>query len=154
MSSLEKFQEQYPNNWLLWEPGDWKPPETSTLQEADPMPTPVPTPVSESSVRGEILGIELVPQDRSGVITLGRGEKCDVSINDGTLSQLHLVFMPTADGMWTVRDAGSKNGSKLDGRPLDPGVPRTLRRGSQISAARVRFTFYDPPGMLARLQKR
>jgi hypothetical protein len=161
MSSLEKFQEQHPHHWLLWEPGDWSPPAPTTFNEAAPVPTPVATsippistPVSDSSLRGEILGFELTPQDSSGVLTLGRGEKCNLCINDGTLSQLHLVLMPTADGLWTVRDAGSRNGSTLDGKPLEPGVPRTLCRGSRLSAAAVRFSFYDPPGMLARLNKR
>lgn len=157
-ASLEQFQERHPHHWLLWEPGDWNPP--APWQENDPptpLSTPLPplrTPISDSSLRGEILAFELIPQDSSGVLTLGRGEKCNFCINDGTLSQLHLVFMPNAEGLWTVREAGSKNGTTLDGKRLEPGAPRTLLRGSSLSAASVRFTFYDPPGMLARLQLR
>ncbi|MBL8956663.1 MAG: FHA domain-containing protein, partial [Myxococcaceae bacterium] len=53
---------------------------------------------------------------------------------------------------WTVRDAGSKNGSTLDGVKLEPGAPQTLKTGSKLSAGGVTFTFYAPAGMLARLK--
>ena len=42
---------------------------------------------------------------------------------------------------WTVRDAGSTNGSWLDGAPLAPGIPLDLRDGAQLQAGQVWLTF-------------
>ena len=63
-----------------------------------------------------------------------------------------MVFMRTADKVWTVRDANSRNGTKLDGLKLEPGKPGTLANGSRLIAAQVSFTYYNCAGMLARLK--
>ncbi len=144
---LATFEQQHPHDWLLWEPGRWKPPASATVMMGDAVPQP---PVSKSS-SGEALALAMLPSP-SGNFTLGRGNECDAPINDGTLSQLHLVFMRGPTGEWTVRDAGSKNGSWVDGKKLDSGQPITLRDGTRVVAAQVAFTFYSPNGMLSRIK--
>jgi FHA domain len=144
---LPAFSQAHAHDWLLWEPGRWKPPASATLMLGDAAPQPLATAAS-----GEALALALLPGP-SGSFTLGRGNECDAPINDGTLSQLHLVFMRTPKGDWTVRDAGSKNGSWLDGKKLDSGQPQPVRDGTRLVAAQVAFTFYSPAGMLARLKQ-
>lgn len=144
------FERAHPHDWLLWEAGAWKAPATTTLQLADRAPTPPPPARGSSSGEALALGLELRPgMDQ---LTLGRGAECDASINDGTLSQLHLLFMRTPAGVWTVRDANSRNGSSVDGVKLEPGRPVELQSGSRIHAAQVQFTYYSPAGMLKRLK--
>lgn len=84
-------------------------------------------------------------------VTVGRGKSCDLVINDGTLSSLHLVYMRGPRG-WTVRDAGSRNGSVFGGAKLEPGVPRLLRSGDRVEAGSVTLTLYEAAGLLERLR--
>jgi hypothetical protein len=146
-AELDTFKKAHPHDWLLWEPGSWKPPGSTTL--VGPGLTTTPTPGKPT---GEALALALEAKKDGTQLTLGRGPECDAVINDGTLSQLHLVFMQGPNQTWTVRDAGSRNGSMLDGVKLDPGAPATLKTGCKLTAAGVTFTFYGPAGMLQRLK--
>jgi hypothetical protein len=146
-AELDSFKKAHPHDWLLWEPGSWKPPGSTTL--VGPGLTTTPTPGRPT---GEALALALEPKKDGSQLTLGRGGECDAVINDGTLSTLHLVFMQSAGGVWTVRDAGSRNGSSIDGIKLQPGTPMPLKTGCKLTAAGVAFTFYGPAGMLQRLK--
>ena len=141
----ETFARAFQHDWLLWEPGAWKAPATTT-HLLTPSMTPTP------SKAGEALALALESRPDGAPLKLGRGAECDAIINDGTLSQVHLVFMRSPEGLWTVRDANSRNGSKLDAVKLAPGKPGTLANGSRLVAAQVSFTFYNSAGMLARLK--
>lgn len=136
---------------MLWEPGSWKPPGTTTLVNPSNLNNPAvtPTPVKPT---GEALAMAMEPKKDGTQLTLGRGMECDAVINDGTLSTLHLVFMQGPGVVWTVRDAGSRNGSTLDGVKLEAGKPKELRTGCKLTAAGVTFTYYGPAGMLQRLK--
>jgi len=145
-ATLDDFRPVHRHCWLVWEPGVWRPPSGHETLPAVRLPTPALS-------AGEALAIALSPRPGSGgQQTVGRSPANDVEINDGTLSQLHLLLMEQAPLRWTVRDAGSKNGSWLDGARLVPGLPAPLADGSRIQAAQVCLTFYEPPGMLQRLQ--
>ncbi len=146
-ADLDQFKKAHPHDWLLWEPGSWKPPGSTTLVAQGLTTTPAP-----GKPTGEALALALEPKKDGSQLTLGRGAECDAVINDGTLSTLHLVFMQDAAGGWTVRDAGSRNGSTLDGIKLEPGAPKPLKTGCKLTAAGVTFTFYAPAGMLQRLK--
>lgn len=141
-AELDSFQRAHPYDWLLWEPGDWRPPANTTLV------IPPPAPGRAQRRMGEALALALEPKPQ---LTFGRGPENDLSLNDGTLSNLHLVFMRAPDG-WTVRDAGSRNGTRLDGVFLTPGVPSRLSPGAKLLAGRVELSYYTPTEMLRRLQ--
>jgi hypothetical protein len=146
-AGCEALRQGHPHDWLVWEPGAWKPPakDGSTLAVIR-IPTPSPS-------QGEALAIALVPRGPRGAqLTVGRGSANDIEINDATLSQLHLLLMQGDGGEWTVRDAGSKNGTWLDGVPLQPGVPLALRDGARIQAAHVCLTYYKPEGLYRRIE--
>jgi hypothetical protein len=52
---------------------------------------------------------------------------------------------------WTVRDAGSRNGTKVDGAAAGTAsVP--LTPGAHLEAGAVRLTFYDGAGLYLRLR--
>jgi pSer/pThr/pTyr-binding forkhead associated (FHA) protein len=122
----------------------------STPVPKQPTPPPGATPVP-GKAQGEALALAMEARKDGKPITLGRGSECDAVINDGTLSQIHLVFMKDEKG-WTVRDAGSRNGSSVDGVKLQPGKPIPLKNGMRVLAAQVAFSFYDASGMLSRLK--
>jgi pSer/pThr/pTyr-binding forkhead associated (FHA) protein len=101
---------------------------------------------------GESLAIELASRRGGADVRLGRDAGCDLVIDDATLSRVHLVFARDAGGRWTVADAGSRNGTKLDGLPLR-AVPAPLAPGARLEAGAVRLTFLDGAGLWARLRE-
>jgi hypothetical protein len=141
------FSAAHANCWIVWEPGAWKPPEKGgeTLSAAR-LPTPPPP-------SGEALALALtVRPGKPPQLTLGRAPTCDIEINDATLSQLHLLLMQAGPVKWTVRDAGSRNGTWLDSVALAPGEPKPLCDGQRLQAGQVVLTYYEPKGLFARLQ--
>ncbi|MFP5352071.1 MAG: FHA domain-containing protein [Actinomycetota bacterium] len=53
-----------------------------------------------------------------GALRVGRGRECDIRIDDPALSRIHLVLQ-VSDGTVTVSDAGSTNGTFLNGVRLE-----------------------------------
>ncbi len=145
----EAFRLSEPSPWLVWEAGPWKPGGARTLT-AVPPPTPAPTSAPPGA---EALAFSLAPNNPTkNEVTLGRSPTCDIVINDGTVSQLHLAFVRTTQG-WTVQDAGSRNGSSLSGSPLENGKPKGLMSSARLMAGSVAFSFYEPRDMLWRLKQ-
>ena len=73
--------------------------------------------------RAELLG--------SGGATLGRSRDADIVLEDPNVSRVHAEVRPS-NGSWIVRDLGSTNGVKVNGRRLDPSRPQSLRGGDVI----------------------
>lgn len=146
VKGFEAFEADLPYDWLVWEPGSWKPPRSRTVTLAAPVPDPAAT-VQEPHA-GEALALALDPT-LAGV-TLGR-EGCELLINDGTLSARHLQLTPTQAG-WLVEDLGSRNGTRVDGVRLAEGSKLPIRSGSKIAAAQCLFTFFTPETLWARLR--
>jgi hypothetical protein len=147
----EVFLDQFKNAWLLWEPGSWTPPQRRTMTlpvrsivSAEPQPVP--------DAAAEALAVALSPDTK--VLTLGRGEDCELVINDATLSGRHLAFHPGPGGTWAVEDLRSTNGSRLGFQLLGPGVKLPLTEGASLEAGQARFTYCSPEGLWARLSGR
>ncbi len=140
---LDEFERLRPGGWLVWEAGPWRPPSArrETLQAG---------PNTRLLASGESLAIELAAKDGGAEVRLGRDADCDLVIDDATLSRIHLVLRRDASGGWTAQDAGSRNGTKVDGGPAT--MPLPLREGSVVEAGAVRLTFYTPAGLYARLR--
>jgi hypothetical protein len=66
------------------------------------------------------------------VITLGRSSSNDVWVEDQTVSRVHASFQRD-DGVWTIIDLGSRNGTFLSGRKVPDKVAVRLENGSRIS---------------------
>jgi hypothetical protein len=61
--------------------------------------------------------------------TLGRSRQCDVVLNDPNVSRTHAEVRPRG-GSWVLIDAGSTNGSSLNGRRIDGA--EVLKPGDEI----------------------
>jgi hypothetical protein len=132
--------------WLVWEPGSWKAPRAQTLV-LDAVKDY--RNVSQGSLKGaEALAIALPAQER---VTVGRAADADVSINDGTLSGMHLVLLRGVDGAWQVEELGSTNGTSVDGVVVKAGTAVALRNGSSLKAGQVSLTFHTAEGLWTRL---
>lgn len=61
----------------------------------------------------------LLPEGRETVF--GRDPDCDVVLDDDRVSRRHAIVSPSGSG-WSVRDAGSKNGTLVGGMPAGEGA--------------------------------
>ncbi len=140
---LEEFERRRPGAWLVWEAGPWRPPTArrDTLAAG---------PETRLLASGESLAIQLAAKDGGAEVRVGRDADNDLVIDDATLSRVHLVLRRDASGGWSAQDAGSRNGTKVDGAPAKRSLP--LRQGSVLEAGAVRLTFYDAAGLYARLK--
>ena len=140
------FARAHPHPWLLREPTAWHPTNPDSPQTLL-MPAKVATPLE-----GSALAIALEPVVRDATqVTLGRSPSCDLQIEEGTVSQVHLIFRH-ADGGWTVEDPGSTNGTWVDGVRLEKDVPHRLSEGARLQTAQVLFTFASSAGVWRRLE--
>jgi Protein of unknown function (DUF3662)/FHA domain len=80
--------------------------------------------------RATVLGPE------GGVI--GRSRDCDVQLQDQNVSRHHAEVRPSG-GSWIVRDLGSTNGIKVNGRRVQG--PQSLKRGDTIELGTSSVTF-------------
>ena len=146
---LEALKRLCPFDWLVWEPGQWRParPNIETMMGLPQAPAGS----AEVPKEGESLVIALEPRRDKKDVTLGRAG-CDVVIDDRTLSTHHLSFN-FDDHHWWVHDVGSRNGSLLDGRKLGK-EPVRLTAGNRLQAAQVVLTYYTLDSMYARLKAR
>ena len=73
-------------------------------------------------------------------MVIGRSRECDVVIDDENVSRRHAEVRPSG-GAWIVRDLGSTNGVKVNGRRLDPSRPQSLKRGDELVMGTTRVAF-------------
>ena len=73
-------------------------------------------------------------------LTLGRDPTCSLVLDSGYVSRRHATIEPTAEG-YAVADAGSRNGTYVNGVRLD--VVRVLRSGDEIAIGDYRIRFLD-----------
>jgi two-component system response regulator AtoC len=71
--------------------------------------------------------LQVIPLSGSGKLTIGRASRCDVVIDSGSVSRHHANLMIGPD--LEIEDAGSSNGTFVDGVKLPPGRPIRLTVG-------------------------
>jgi pSer/pThr/pTyr-binding forkhead associated (FHA) protein len=95
--------------------------------------------------------IALAAKDGGPAVRLGRAPENDIVVDDGTLSRRHLLLRRDGAGGWTIEDAGSSNGTTVNGRRLGR-APTRLEPGARIEAGAVRLSFYDGATLYLRLR--
>ncbi len=143
--TLDAFTKAWPEDWLVWEAGPWRPTyQTKDTLAQDSLLGSVP------HGAGESLAIALEPPTQRTYLSLGRASDNDIVVDDATLSRIHLLLQPEPLG-WSVRDAGSTNGSAVEDAQLGPDAV-ALQPGMRLLAGSVRFTYYDSGGLCLRLR--
>ena len=91
--------------------------------------------------RGVDLNAKL-PLNRHVESRIGRDSECQVQISDKLCSRVHAKITFT-DGNWTLFDAGSRNGTTVNGSKTDQAV---LNHGDKIQLGGTEFLFVDDSG--------
>ncbi|MCE9577378.1 MAG: FHA domain-containing protein [Deltaproteobacteria bacterium] len=101
-------------------------------------------------------GIEVFPLAKKpgasfpDMITIGRTANNDIVLRDVTVSRLH-AFFRRRDDRWVVADAGSKNGTAVEGEPLLPRRERDVGSGTGVRIGDLELTFYTAVDLYAVL---
>jgi pSer/pThr/pTyr-binding forkhead associated (FHA) protein len=85
-------------------------------------------------------------------VTVGRTRNNDLFINDERISRFH-AFFQIRDGSWAISDAGSRNGTFVDGLRLDARRPHPLPARARLDFGGFRARFFLPPQFLDFLRK-
>ena len=77
---------------------------------------------------------------RAGETRMGRSKDCDIVVNDNRSSRFHAVLTTDNQGC-TIKDLGSSNGTKVDGKKIDS--PTRLNSGNRIMIGDAVYVFMD-----------
>ena len=106
----------------------------------------------DAALDGFIMGtdrfIEIEEKDANvgDWITVGRTAQSDVVINDYTVSKHHARLVRKSEGLWTLEEMGSTNGTTMNHVPIPKGQEIQLVNGMCVIFGRVELTFLDPKG--------
>lgn len=97
----------------------------------------------EADTEVKILAVEKVRPTFPDMITIGRTDNNDLVIKDVSVSKFH-AFLSVDDGSVAATDAGSRNGTRVDGKPLEPRAePTPLSSGSTLRVGNLDLRYYD-----------
>jgi hypothetical protein len=119
-------------------------PATTKLAEDEPQAPPGPPPVTEPEDAYVVPIMRRDTSEQRSIITVGRGDECDIRLTHPLVSKKHAYFTQDADG-WLLADAESTNCTFVDGNKL---VPHKAVRVVDSTAIRfgpvVKYRFFTP----------
>lgn len=86
--------------------------------------------------RGATAGSKYVLDQKE--VSIGRHPDSEIFLDDVTVSRHHALVLTDASGQCTIEDAGSLNGTYLDGERVERAQ---LREGAQIQVGKFRLVF-------------
>jgi GAF domain-containing protein len=110
----------------------------STIPEGEPEGAPQ---LAFLDARGEPRVLLLAARKR---ILIGRAASCDVSLRDPHVSRTH-ARVDAVEGLYVLTDAGSANGTSLNGHRISKETSLLLRDGDVIGVGETRIRFGHGP---------
>lgn len=80
---------------------------------------------------------------------IGRGRGCDIILNLKSVSRSHATLIRDSEGVWKFNDLNSKNGSAINGVPVNG--PTVLKGGDVLTIGGADFSLY-PVSLQERMQ--
>lgn len=81
---------------------------------------------------------------------LGRAASSVVRVGERSVSRRH-ALLGTDKGVYSLLDLESDNGTGINGMPLVPGTPQSLRSGDVVHLGDVSFVFLDARALYSHL---
>lgn len=86
-------------------------------------------------------------------VRLGRAPDCDIIVSDRRLSKIHAYFeYDTGTETCRVTDAGSRNGTRVNGRLIEQGEWEELRTGHQLQLGPIILVFTEARQLYTRIR--
>lgn len=95
-----------------------------------------------SVVAGPDRGRELVLREERGYV-LGRDDDVDLKLKDEDVSRRHTSVVRRGSRLWVI-DLGSKNGTRLDARPLRPNIAEAWPDTALLELGKTQLMIEDP----------
>lgn len=144
------FPRRYPDAWMVWEPGPWRPaitPEARDLHDTDPPGQTAAAPTADD----DPICYQLPPAEQGRQLSVGRASSNDVILNDSSASRRQLVLEAGPAG-WRV--AVTRGEVLLGGRPLALGTWAALRSGDCLRIGELRLSYFEGREFEERLAAR
>lgn len=77
------------------------------------------------------------------VVVIGRGQDCDIILDEHQVSRQHARLQQTPQG-WTLVDLGSTNGTQVNGHPLRAHAPYPLQPGDRVALGTAVLALQQP----------
>ncbi len=87
-------------------------------------------------------------------VTMGRTTNNDIVLEDASVSRFHAWLQLNDKGAWEVVDAGSRNGTFINGRRLSQKVGQALDNDQRLRIGSVELRYFTSKGFLDYLARR
>lgn len=144
------FRRRYPDAWLVWEPGPWRPAITEEARDLHDTDPPGQT-AAAPSVEDDPICYQLPPAEPGRQLSVGRASGNDVILNDASASRQQLVAEAWQGG-WRV--AVTRGLVVLGGVPLELGTWAPLGNGDCLRIGELRLSYLESQGLVERLAAR
>jgi hypothetical protein len=149
---IEEFADRYGRAFLMLSAADLATPRGPASTEVRLDDDPKARAESTAS-----LALIAYPVRRSGrsvshLITLGRASENDMVVPDVSISRFHAFVKEGANGEWLIHDAGSTNGTTVNGHSVPQqghGSPAELKSGDNLRLGQVELTFLEAEALVA-----
>lgn len=81
---------------------------------------------------------------------VGRADTSAIRVGERSVSRQH-ALVSVDDGVWSIMDLDSDNGTGVNGMPLVPGTPQTLKSGDVLHLGDLSFLFLDVAAFASHL---
>ena len=136
----DSFLTRYPNQWLVWEPGEWSVPVSGV--DVSIAETRLPSGGAEQRPLGGDALCFALKVAQGTVVKIGRAADNQIVVSDMTVSRLH-ASLELKTGGWSLTPLSETKKTMLDGKAVGTGKPIELRTGMVIELGGVKVTFYD-----------
>lgn len=68
---------------------------------------------------------------------IGRAKSCDIEMEDGGISRNHATLCRDHEGVWSITDLGSSNGTLVNGHRIRPWRKFEIEPGDEVQLGRV-----------------
>ncbi|HEY3449506.1 MAG TPA: FHA domain-containing protein [Myxococcales bacterium] len=154
LGAPSRFLDRHPHPWVVLA-SQTRPKEDLELKtsvydmDADPATDDTPEALAETPAT-EVVKREI---NAFGLgITVGRTKNNDLWINDERISRFHAYFR-LQDGGWMLSDAGSRNGTFMDGAQLDARRPKPLPERALLDFGGYRVRYFMPQAFIEFLRR-
>ncbi|HZV02069.1 MAG TPA: FHA domain-containing protein [Planctomycetota bacterium] len=149
--SAEEFAELRPNPAIVIEP--YPKPDTLLRDTTTRVKMQIPAPPPLLHKKAQIVWILPLAPGRWPDVKLGRDSQCDIVFPNPSVSKRHAT-LSFLDGMWTVEDHGSLNGTEIMGERILRSMPRPLPEAEPLALAQVVVlrAYYAPASLHAMLR--